>query len=523
MAPSRVSAAPRRPLLWLCGIVTILMVVFAYLLALAIAAGLGLLTIGVLGSHSLVAIIIATGAATCSASILWSLAPRRDNFTPPGPAIDPASQPRLFGEIAAIAAEFSEPMPSAVYLMLDPNAWVAQRGGMLGFGSRRVMALGFPLLSVLTVSEFRAVVAHEFAHYYGGDTGFGPWTQKARDALMRSLQRLSGESGFLSFLSRWAYVAILRIIVIYILALYWKLFLRLTLLVSRQWEYRADELASAVAGATPLVNGLRKIPSAALAWQPFWTCEAVPSLSAGFRPPLAEGFSRFLEAPEVARKLAPRVSEQLEQETPGAFDTHPTFHQRSERALAHGFDPAPEDPAPAISLLDGPAEFEFSVLRALFPDSRIEASLPVAWESTGIAIYVPLWGQFTSEYRAVLEPYTVADIPDALANLSAIAARIRDPKGTLLTRDQRADRAASLLWMAFSLVLFCHGWELHAQPGDFHFAKGRDQLIPSDLVLRLRQGILSAEGYRDLVAHFGIGILPLAPPEAPPAGVSPIE
>jgi hypothetical protein len=63
------------------------------------------------------------------------------------PAIDPAAQPRLFREISAIAEEFHEPMPASVYLMLEPNAWVGQRGGMLGFGSRRVMALGFPLLS----------------------------------------------------------------------------------------------------------------------------------------------------------------------------------------------------------------------------------------------------------------------------------------------------------------------------------------------------------------------------------------
>src|SRR5205807_4245246 len=146
-----------------------------------------------------------------------------------------------------IAAEFKEPMPSTVYLILEPNAWVAQRGGFLGFGGRRVAALGLPLLTILTLSEFRAVLAHEFAHYYGGDTSFGPYLQKARESLAGSLRRLS--SDFLGFMTRWGVVGILRLIVIYILALYWKLFLRLTLLVSRKWEYRADELACTVAGS----------------------------------------------------------------------------------------------------------------------------------------------------------------------------------------------------------------------------------------------------------------------------------
>jgi len=154
---------------------------------------------------------------------------------------------------------------------------VAQRGGMLGFGSRRVMALGYPLLSVLSVSELRAVIAHEFAHYYGGDTGFGPWTNKTRETIIFSPQRLSADSGFFHWLSRWAYLALLQWIVVGTLVLYWNLFLRLTLLVSHQWEYRADELASAVAGAKPLLEGLRKLTEAGVAWVPYWATEAAPA------------------------------------------------------------------------------------------------------------------------------------------------------------------------------------------------------------------------------------------------------
>ncbi|HJZ99199.1 MAG TPA: M48 family metallopeptidase, partial [Candidatus Solibacter sp.] len=280
--------------------------------AVAMAVGLGFLSIALIGSGVATLIILSLGAITCAISIVLSILPRPDRFSPPGPAIDPATQSRLFAEVAAIAEEFGEPMPASVYLMMDCNAWVANRGGFLGFGSRRVMALGYPLLAVLTVSEFRAVIAHEFAHYYGGDTGFGPWTQKARDAIVGSLQRLSADAGFLHAISRWAYIGILRAIVVWTLALYWKLFLRLTLLVSRQWEYRADELASAVAGAKPLVECLRKMPRTTLGWKPDWATEALPSLNSGFLPPLADGFTRFLAghcAPDrPARKEGTRTN-----------------------------------------------------------------------------------------------------------------------------------------------------------------------------------------------------------------------
>jgi len=506
---SCLQSVPRRPLLWFCGIVTILLVVFAYVLALAMVVGLGFLTVALVSSGTSTLIVLSLGAITCALTILWSVLPRPDRFTPPGPEIDAAAQPRLFRELQAIAAEFQEPMPKSVYLMMDANAWVAQRGGMLGFGSRRVMALGFPLLSVLTVSEFRAVIAHEFAHYYGGDTGFGPWTNKAREAIIFSLQRLSSDSGFLHQLSRWAYIGLLRWVVVGTLALYWKLFLRLTLMVSRQWEYRADELASAVGGAKPLLEGLRKLAEAGYAWTPFWATEAAPSLESGFRPPLADGFVRFLAAPGIQRQLQPLVSKELDQETPAAFATHPTFRQRSARALAHNYAGPSIDNAPALSLFDDLPKLEFAALRAAFPDPRTEKLQPVEWDAIGMTVYVPNWRESTAKYQELLAAHRAADVPGLIGDLGSFAARVPDPKGMLLTREQRADRAAAVIWMAFAVSLLDQGWQLHAQPGDFYLSKGEEKINPADLVRGLRQGGLSSGAYGALVQHYGVAELRL--------------
>jgi len=44
------------------------------------------------------------------------------------------------------------------------------------------MVIGLPLMQIMTVSQMRAVLAHEFGHYYGGDTKLGPWVYRtARD------------------------------------------------------------------------------------------------------------------------------------------------------------------------------------------------------------------------------------------------------------------------------------------------------------------------------------------------------
>ena len=84
--------------------------------------------------------------------ILSSILPRRDRFQPPGPSLSTSGQRRLFGLIGEVAIATGQPMPQEVYLVPDVNAWVAARGGVMGFGSRPVMGLGLPLLQTLAVS-----------------------------------------------------------------------------------------------------------------------------------------------------------------------------------------------------------------------------------------------------------------------------------------------------------------------------------------------------------------------------------
>jgi heat shock protein HtpX len=60
----------------------------------------------------------------------------------------------------------------------------------MGVGSRRVMGIGLPLLQLLSVSQFEAVLAHEFGHFHGGDTHIGPWIYRTRAGIGRTLSTL---------------------------------------------------------------------------------------------------------------------------------------------------------------------------------------------------------------------------------------------------------------------------------------------------------------------------------------------
>src|SRR5437773_4393541 len=155
-------------------VLAVVLMIGFYILAVAVAAGLLYIPyVEMTYAHRIhfkLALICLLGAL----AIIWSVLPRFDKFESPGPQLTRGQHPRLFEELDGVAQSVEQTMPAEVYLVPDVNAWVTQRGGIMGFGSRRVMGLGLPLMRVLTRSQFRAVLAHEFGHYHGGTRGSVP-------------------------------------------------------------------------------------------------------------------------------------------------------------------------------------------------------------------------------------------------------------------------------------------------------------------------------------------------------------
>jgi Zn-dependent protease with chaperone function len=220
-------------------VLAVVLLVGFYVLALAIIAGLLYVPYAeVIYLHRIdrLTLFSVIGAGV----ILWGILPRVDRFSAPGPQLTVENQPRLFAALDDVARSAEQEMPREVYLVPDMNAWVAQRGGVMGFGSRRVMGVGLPLLQTLTVSQLRAVLAHEFGHYYGGDTALGPWIYKTRAAIGRTLHGLSQHTPLLMKPFEW----------------YGKAFLRITHAISRRQELAADALSARVSGTSTTIDAL---------------------------------------------------------------------------------------------------------------------------------------------------------------------------------------------------------------------------------------------------------------------------
>ena len=329
------------------------------ILAMVLKAGFYVLALGIAGAllylpyaeytygrmlHLKLALLCLLGAG----GILWAVLPRFDRFQLPGPLLKPEQHPRLFQEISGVAGAVDQPMPVEVYLVPEVNAWVTNRGGVMGLGSRRVMGLGLPLLQVLSVSELRAVIVHEFGHYHGGDTALAPWVYKTRSAIGRTLEQLGGSLLQKPFV--W----------------YAKLFLRLTNAVARKQEYAADALAAEVVGPGPMITGLKKLFPAGLAFESYWGSELEPLLSYGFRPPLSEGFQAFLHAPEVSSGMQEALTQEMEQSDTNPYDTHPSLKDRIAFLEKLPAQTMPVDDQPALALIDNVAVLERELLVALF-------------------------------------------------------------------------------------------------------------------------------------------------------------
>src|SRR5712692_2125591 len=126
MQPAATIIPPRRSLAFFASLAMLMVVVsYFFILLLAIACVyLPWLVVTDVANFQTLALFVA--GVIVAGSMLWSMVPQRDKFTVPGLALKRGSHPRLFAELDRIASSLQEPMPREVYLIGEPNAWVAR-------------------------------------------------------------------------------------------------------------------------------------------------------------------------------------------------------------------------------------------------------------------------------------------------------------------------------------------------------------------------------------------------------------
>ena len=468
-----------------------------YLLALVIVALLLLTIYGQWQAGRLywkLVIIAGAGAVV----ILWSIIPRPDTFNPPWPRLRAKDQPALFKKLMALSQATRQEMPKEVYLVPEVNAWVANRGGIMGVGSRRVMGIGLPLMQLLNVSQLTAVLAHEFGHYYGGDTSLGPWVYKTRGAIGRTLQNLEHHPSFLQAPFRW----------------YGAWFLRVTHAVSRQQEFTADAFAARAESPQALISSLQQIHGHAGGFGSFWELFVMSALRRGYRPRIVDGYARFSGSDTAARFVKEAVAEEMKEGSENPYDTHPPLNQRI--AALEKLPPGPsEDTTPSMSLLQDVKGLEDEILMLYGPPSFVNGLEPLEWEEYGQTLFIGEWEKVRAINRAVLEGLRVRELSRLQHDQAQLADRVPKvlaPDGSPVPDEQKASAFVAVLSAGLALALRDDGWEFVADPAEgVYFKKDDYKLDPDTIVVGLLFHEVDEAKWLEMCEDAGIGELPLIP------------
>jgi len=470
-------------------IIAILLMIGFYVLSIVVAFGLIWIPYAEWSYLHRLDIRIAAACIIGAGVILWSILPRRDKFEAPGPRVTREQQPRLFAELEDIARRTGQTLPHEVYFIPDVNAWVAQRGGTMGFGSRRVMGLGLPLMRLLTVSQFRAVLAHEFGHYCGGDTALGPWIYKTRSAIVRTLNQLAQAGSYVVYLFNW----------------YAKFFMRITLAISRSQEYAADRLGAQVAGGRAMIEGLKQVHIGGNAWSTYLQSEVRPVINAGFSPPLSQGFHSFLESPKIKQASEEGLAQELATGKAQPYNSHPALPERIAALQSLPLGAASDDRL-ATDLLDNYDAADTS----LFLTNPGHTLKPIAWEDALPQVYIASWRKTVQSQADALRKLTAASLGKELYSWE-LRNHLKFP-GMAPSNDQRDSVAIPLAGCALAIALMREGWTPYSAPGEaITFSKNDRTISPFELMYQVSRAEMKPEQWLERCEEYGITNLVVDP------------
>ncbi|RZL09495.1 MAG: heat-shock protein HtpX [Rubrivivax sp.] len=355
------------------------------------------------GTDGFLHYLVGGGAAFLAVFMLKALFFMKRGGTDGLTEITAADQPRLFAFLHRLADDAGAPRPARVYLSARVNAAVFYDLSVLNllFPSRKNLEIGLALVNVLTVSEMKAVLAHEFGHFAQRSMAIGSWVYIAqqiasqviakRDALDKLLRMLS------NFDVRVAWIGWILSLVVWSIRSLMDTLLRIVVLaqraLSRQMEFQADLVAVALTGSDEIVNALHKLQAADEAWSrtlSFTDAEVrqgrLPHDLFAIHHGVIDKTARILNDEHYGRVppakavsgAAHRVFKTSFAQPPQMWSTHPASADREDNAK-RVYLPCPHDARSAWLLFDDAQAVRQTVVQQLIGQAQVS---PASEEDT---------------------------------------------------------------------------------------------------------------------------------------------
>ena len=224
-------------------------------------AGLGLMAVGVSVLIFLVKFVFAVARDENSQRVL----------------ITEAEQPRLFAFIREITEQTGTKFPQKIFLVPDVNAAVFYNSSFwsMFLPIRKNLQIGLGLVNSVNLTEFKAVMAHEFGHFSQRSMKLGSFTYNVNKVIHNLLYE---NTGYTNFLQGWGKIhGVLGLFAMmtakiaggiqWVLRGVYTLINKTYMGLSREMEFHADAVAASVAGGNNVISSLSRIEVAADCYQ----------------------------------------------------------------------------------------------------------------------------------------------------------------------------------------------------------------------------------------------------------------
>jgi Zn-dependent protease with chaperone function len=258
--------------------------------------------------------------------------------------------PKLYALLKDVARRVDTEPVDDVYIAPGSDLGVKQDGrGPFGmFGSRRrVLILGLATLPYLTISELKAILAHEYAHFSHGDTFYNRFVAQVTLALAHAREGMRQSGGWVSWINPF----------FWFFWLYSKAYALLSSGFSRSREFLADRMACSLYGSDVFVPALGK----AITEGVLFDVTVFENVRLKIQKDKAyvnmyQAFREFREKGITAEERK-KLNKKLLDDKPSLFASHPTFGERvaAAKALPRA---AQVEKASAMTLFEKPEEIE---------------------------------------------------------------------------------------------------------------------------------------------------------------------
>lgn len=186
-------------------------------------------------------------------------------------------QPELFEFIRRISVETGTKFPKHIYLSPEVNAMVFYDSNFWSMllPVRKNLVIGLGLVNMTNLSEFKAVIAHEFGHFSQKSMRAGSFVYQANKVIFNLLYKNQGYSNALNTWAsvHWTFGLCAQMTAGIVNSIQWTLreaykgVNKRYMSLSRQMEFHADAVAAACAGGNNAASALRRIEFAEVCYQ----------------------------------------------------------------------------------------------------------------------------------------------------------------------------------------------------------------------------------------------------------------